>query len=169
MNKPQMRAISNLWKWWLSCWLYHGIHASVPDQNGDEDEINDPGEWSFWGQVCHKSVSSSHRTGDRRTTRHKPCEGSRPEWCISSMIHSRDTPFWSGTFAWFVSRRTPVSCAVCCRIDIRPSLSTWVRSVTFRLWVDQNVFFWSPLRWFWWIWWWRYLRWWRWLWRWRWW
>ena len=23
-------------------------------------------------------------------------EGSRPEWCISSMIYSRDTPFWSG-------------------------------------------------------------------------
>ena len=21
-------------------------------------------------------------------------EGSRPEWCISSMIYSRDTPFW---------------------------------------------------------------------------
>ena len=24
-------------------------------------------------------------------------EGSRPEWCISSMLYSRDTPFWSGT------------------------------------------------------------------------
>ena len=24
-------------------------------------------------------------------------EGSRPEWCSSSMIYSRDTPFWSGT------------------------------------------------------------------------
>ena len=24
-------------------------------------------------------------------------EGSRPEWCISSMIYSRDTPFWPGT------------------------------------------------------------------------
>ena len=24
-------------------------------------------------------------------------EGSRPEWCISSMIYSRDTLFWSGT------------------------------------------------------------------------
>ena len=24
-------------------------------------------------------------------------EGSRPEWCISSMIYSRDTPFWSET------------------------------------------------------------------------
>ena len=24
-------------------------------------------------------------------------EGSRPEWCISSMIYSRDTPFWWGT------------------------------------------------------------------------
>ena len=24
-------------------------------------------------------------------------EGSRPEWCISSMIFSRNTPFWSET------------------------------------------------------------------------
>ena len=24
-------------------------------------------------------------------------KGSRPEWCISSMIYSRDTPFWSET------------------------------------------------------------------------
>ena len=24
-------------------------------------------------------------------------EGSRPDWCISSMTYSRDTPFWSGT------------------------------------------------------------------------
>ena len=24
-------------------------------------------------------------------------EGSLPEWCTSSMIYSRDTPFWSGT------------------------------------------------------------------------
>ena len=24
-------------------------------------------------------------------------QGSRPDWCISSMIYSRDTPFWSGT------------------------------------------------------------------------
>ena len=28
---------------------------------------------------------------------HPHIEGSRPEWCISSMIYSRDTPFWSGT------------------------------------------------------------------------
>ena len=27
----------------------------------------------------------------------KKIKGSGPEWCISSMIHSRDTPFWSGT------------------------------------------------------------------------
>ena len=24
-------------------------------------------------------------------------EGSRPEWCISSMIYSKDIPFWSET------------------------------------------------------------------------
>ena len=29
-------------------------------------------------------------------------EGSRPEWCISSMIYSRDTPFWSGTLDLFL-------------------------------------------------------------------
>ena len=27
-------------------------------------------------------------------------EGSQPEWCISSMIYSRDTPFWSETLDW---------------------------------------------------------------------
>ena len=30
----------------------------------------------------------------------KECEGSRPEWCISSMIYSRDTPFWSESHEW---------------------------------------------------------------------
>ena len=28
-------------------------------------------------------------------------EGSRPEWCISSMIYSGDTPFWSETLDMF--------------------------------------------------------------------
>ena len=28
-------------------------------------------------------------------------EGSRPEWCISGMIYSRDAPFWSGTLVIF--------------------------------------------------------------------
>ena len=28
---------------------------------------------------------------------HLHIKGSRPEWCISSMIHSRDIPFWSET------------------------------------------------------------------------
>ena len=37
-------------------------------------------------------------------------KGSRPEWCISSMIYSRDTPFWLGTvdiptFSTLVSER----------------------------------------------------------------
>ena len=26
-------------------------------------------------------------------------EGSRPEWCISSLIYSRDTQFWSETLS----------------------------------------------------------------------
>ena len=25
------------------------------------------------------------------------CEGSRPEWCVSTIYHAWDTPFWSGT------------------------------------------------------------------------
>ena len=29
-------------------------------------------------------------------------EGSRPEWCISSMIYSRDVPFWSETLDMFL-------------------------------------------------------------------
>ena len=28
-------------------------------------------------------------------------EGSRPEWCISSMIYSRDTPVWSESLDMF--------------------------------------------------------------------
>ena len=28
---------------------------------------------------------------------HMHIESSRPEWCISCMLHSRDTPFWLGT------------------------------------------------------------------------
>ena len=28
-------------------------------------------------------------------------EGSRPEWCISSMIYGRDTPFWLDTLEYF--------------------------------------------------------------------
>ena len=33
----------------------------------------------------------------RFPTRMVYIEGSWPEWCISNMIYSRDTPFWSGT------------------------------------------------------------------------
>ena len=32
-------------------------------------------------------------------------EGSQPEWCISSMIYSRDTPFWSETLEIYHSGR----------------------------------------------------------------
>ena len=35
------------------------------------------------------------------TTNNLHSEGSRPEWCISSMIYSRDVPFWSGTLNFF--------------------------------------------------------------------
>ena len=31
----------------------------------------------------------------------KKFEGSQPEWCISSKIYSRDTPFWSETLDVF--------------------------------------------------------------------
>ena len=35
-------------------------------------------------------------------TMYTPVEGSQPEWCISSMIYSRDTPFWSETLvSWY--------------------------------------------------------------------
>ena len=34
---------------------------------------------------------------DYRNQQEEQIEGSRPEWCIPSMIYSRDTPFWSGT------------------------------------------------------------------------
>ena len=32
----------------------------------------------------------------------KKFEGSQPEWCISSMIYSKDTPFWSETLEYHV-------------------------------------------------------------------
>ena len=39
-------------------------------------------------------------------------EGSRPEWCISNMIYSRDTPFWLETLdimaALLLAKRMPV-------------------------------------------------------------
>ena len=41
-------------------------------------------------------------------------EGSQPEWRISSMIYSRDTPFWSGT------------------LDISPSCHSSLHLITFR-------------------------------------
>ena len=36
-------------------------------------------------------------------------EGFRPEWCISSMIYSRDTPFWSGTLNLFCCMHSKVT------------------------------------------------------------
>ena len=35
---------------------------------------------------------------------HINIEGSRPEWCISSMIYGRDTPFWSGTLDMWLNK-----------------------------------------------------------------
>ena len=49
-----------------------------------------------------KNLRSQNRTGAgtlisfNRKLRVK-IEGSWPEWCILSMIYSRDTPFWSET------------------------------------------------------------------------
>ena len=34
----------------------------------------------------------------------------RREWCISSMIYSRDTPFWSGTLEMYVSQSSDALC-----------------------------------------------------------
>ena len=33
-------------------------------------------------------------------------KGSSPEWCISSMIYSRDTPSWSGTHDMYMYSKT---------------------------------------------------------------
>ena len=30
-------------------------------------------------------------------------EGSQPEWCISSMMYSGDTPIWSETLEYYVN------------------------------------------------------------------
>ena len=37
-----------------------------------------------------------------------------PEWCISSMIYSRDTPFWSETLDMYVDVRVQVSHKLIC-------------------------------------------------------
>ena len=50
---------------------------------------------------CTKKISSPHMQFQNHGTPYK-YRGSRPEWCISSMIYSRDTPFWSGTLEYIM-------------------------------------------------------------------
>ena len=39
--------------------------------------------------------------------RHTKFEGSRPEWCISSMIYNRYIPFWSETLEIWTELTVP--------------------------------------------------------------
>ena len=48
--------------------------------------------WHIQFDFCLKLVNEL-----TKNTRNVYFEGSRPEWCISSMIYSGDAPFWSGT------------------------------------------------------------------------
>ena len=48
-------------------------------------------------------------------------EGFRPEWCISSMIYSRDTPFWSGTLDIFIEVEGTCCLSQSLHTDIRPA------------------------------------------------
>ena len=47
-------------------------------------------------QKPHPSLSPSPRKKEDNNSTAQD-RGSRPEWCISSMIYCRDTPFWSET------------------------------------------------------------------------
>ena len=55
------------------------------------------------GYLCHKIVNCGssqepfHLSSQMMGKFGDNIEGSGPEWCISSMIYSRDTPFWSET------------------------------------------------------------------------
>ena len=56
--------------------------------------------WTDWVKCTWTwtRLAASGRSLDGEKQKHRQhFEGSRPEWCISSMIYSRDTPFWSGT------------------------------------------------------------------------
>ena len=50
-------------------------------------------------QTTNRSICYAH---GNTSPQKKHIEGSRPEWCISSMIYSRDTPFWSRN-PWYVT------------------------------------------------------------------
>ena len=43
------------------------------------------------GPACCRSVFSQAN----KLYKYSHIEGFRPKWCISTMIYSRDTPFWS--------------------------------------------------------------------------
>ena len=46
-------------------------------------------------------------------------EGSRPEWCISSIIYSRDTPFWSETLDMQLSEQIHLGDTLACCLDVK--------------------------------------------------
>ena len=48
------------------------------------------------------------RKGIKSCKKIKIFEGSQPEWCISSMIYSTDTPFWSETLEIKVTESKPL-------------------------------------------------------------
>ena len=50
-----------------------------------------------------RNVTTS-MVGLNKTKKQSHIKGSQPEWCISSMIYSRDTPFWSGTLDMEISQ-----------------------------------------------------------------
>ena len=53
----------------------------------------------YWKRYNVAEVSAAYKNGRCKSfpLRYLQIEGSRPEWCILSMIYSRDTPFWSET------------------------------------------------------------------------
>ena len=74
------------------------MHGGGWEEN-DQLEIESSGlEWYWEDNVGHEYGHVGGGDENRKRYYLLPkFEGSRPEWCISSMIYSRDTLFWSGT------------------------------------------------------------------------
>ena len=48
-------------------------------------------------QTKKKKKNPTKQTNKQNKQTKNKNEGFRPEWCISSMVYNRGTPFWSGT------------------------------------------------------------------------
>ena len=85
----------------LAWWNYHdqSSESCLPrDIMGQNSR-----HWRCQTIVPHWNLSSNPKAGTQKREKnknkktHDTIEGSQPEWCISSLMYSGDTPFWSET------------------------------------------------------------------------